>query len=198
MTHYESLGVATDATPEQIKKAYRAKAKATHPDAGGSQSDFEPVARAYKVLSDPERRLLYDATGEDARQPVEIEAQNLLIAGFHACIAADIEIDSVSWVRRWITDASKQLPSETKKLKDRKKKLEAKRKRVTSTGPVNLVHIVIDGELKVVEGELANIAHRSEVAKACLTALKTYSEEPFMPEPARGFGSADFAFSASN
>ena len=60
--YYGILGVDWDATLDQIKSAYRSKAKQLHPDryAGGSES-FRDVQEAYEVLCDPVRRKEYDA-----------------------------------------------------------------------------------------------------------------------------------------
>ena len=59
--YYAILGVDPDAGVEQIKSAYRRKAKNLHPDhfAGGSKP-FRDVKEAYDVLGDSERRLCYD------------------------------------------------------------------------------------------------------------------------------------------
>ncbi|MDQ4129718.1 MAG: J domain-containing protein [Actinomycetota bacterium] len=65
---YAVLGVGPDATQEEIKRAYRRRAREVHPDAGGDEDAFKRVTRAYQVLSDPERRARYDRFGEeDAR-----------------------------------------------------------------------------------------------------------------------------------
>jgi molecular chaperone DnaJ len=68
--YYEILGVARDATPEQIKKAYRRLARELHPDVAGETGEekFKDVARAYEVLSNPEKRQQYDL-GVDPTAP---------------------------------------------------------------------------------------------------------------------------------
>ena len=62
--YYSILGVTTDATPEQIKEAYRVAVKKHHPDvAGGEQPDsniFRDVMEAYSVLSVNQSRVNYD------------------------------------------------------------------------------------------------------------------------------------------
>jgi molecular chaperone DnaJ len=61
--HYEVLGVAREATPEEIKKAYRRLARELHPDVNPSaeaSERFKQVTHAYDVLSDPQERQQYD------------------------------------------------------------------------------------------------------------------------------------------
>jgi len=68
--YYDILGVSRDATPEQIKKAYRKLAREHHPDVAGadaaSEERFKDVSRAYDVLSNPEKRRAYDLGGDPA------------------------------------------------------------------------------------------------------------------------------------
>lgn len=69
--YYATLGVARDATPEEIKRAYRRLARELHPDVNPdpeTQERFKQVTAAYEVLSDPEKRQMYDL-GADPRSP---------------------------------------------------------------------------------------------------------------------------------
>ena len=64
--HYEVLGLERNATPEEIKKAYRRLARELHPDVNPSEEAserFKSVTHAYDVLSDPEQRERYDLGG---------------------------------------------------------------------------------------------------------------------------------------
>lgn len=60
MDHYQTLGVAKTATPDEIKKAYRKLASQHHPDKGGDTSTFQKIEEAYRILSDPNQRQQYD------------------------------------------------------------------------------------------------------------------------------------------
>jgi curved DNA-binding protein len=75
--YYETMGVARDASPDDIKRAYRRLARKYHPDVSkekDAEERFKEVGEAYEVLRDPEKRAAYDqlgqrAPGEEFRPP---------------------------------------------------------------------------------------------------------------------------------
>ena len=60
MDHYSTLGVNKDATPDEIKKAFRKLASQHHPDKGGDTAKFQEIQVAYDTLSDPDKKAQYD------------------------------------------------------------------------------------------------------------------------------------------
>lgn len=87
---YGILGVSRDASPDEIKKAYRQLAKELHPDRNpgdkASEERFKEVSAAYTVLSDEEKRELYDRFGEmglrEGFDPEAYEAATQAAGGF--------------------------------------------------------------------------------------------------------------------
>jgi len=74
--YYDLLGVPPNATLEEIKSAYRQLALRYHPDRNpGSKTaeeEFKKISEAYQVLSDPEKRKLYDLYGPDGLKGFEV------------------------------------------------------------------------------------------------------------------------------
>ncbi|MEZ4337302.1 MAG: J domain-containing protein [Sandaracinaceae bacterium] len=69
---YAVLGVKPDATEDEIRRAYRKAARKHHPDVNpgdaGAEDRFKKLSAAYEVLSNPEKRALYDELGPDAEK----------------------------------------------------------------------------------------------------------------------------------
>lgn len=66
--YYEVMGVARDASPEDVKRAYRRLSRKYHPDVSSeanAEERFKEIGEAYEVLKDPEKRAAYDELGAD-------------------------------------------------------------------------------------------------------------------------------------
>jgi len=83
--YYTILGVASDATQDQIKQAYRKAARKHHPDVSKdaeAEAKFKDIGEAYEVLKDPEKRAAYDQFGANWREGQPFEPPPNWNAGF--------------------------------------------------------------------------------------------------------------------
>ena len=83
--YYAVMGVARDATQDDIKRAYRKLARKYHPDVSkepGAEKRFKAVGEAYEVLKDPEKRAAYDQLGTNWREGQEFRPPPGWDAGF--------------------------------------------------------------------------------------------------------------------
>ncbi len=83
--YYKTLGLARDASQDEIKRTYRKLARKYHPDinkAADAEQKFKEVGEAYEVLSDPEKRAAYDKFGSNWQQGQDFKPPPNWDAGF--------------------------------------------------------------------------------------------------------------------
>ncbi len=85
--YYSILGVSKNAPIEEIKKKYKRLAMENHPDKGGNEDKFKAINEAYGVLSDPEKRDIYNKFGKEGLeaggrpQPPHMDIFNAMFGG---------------------------------------------------------------------------------------------------------------------
>lgn len=68
MDYYSTLGLKRGASADEIKKAYRSMAMKHHPDRGGDEKRFKEIEEAYRTLSDPQKKQMFDSGIDPNRQ----------------------------------------------------------------------------------------------------------------------------------
>lgn len=197
--HYSELDVPRDASAEEIQRAYRRKASKAHPDKGGSDEAMSRLNRAIACLGDPERRAQYDATGRDSEgKTTADEATELLMVALRAALAAP-EGRFMQTAEDQIETARHNLAAEVKKAKSRGVALGRRRDRISvKDGQRNLVHGLIDGELRQLDQQLARFELVGKAIEAAAEMLKAYSSNEEAPLPtfedvlSRRFGGGTF------
>lgn len=195
MSHYETLGVAADATAAEIKRAYRRSASQAHPDQGGTDEAMQAVNRAYECLSDPKRRAFYDQTGLDQPRSAEVKQlmEKLIAEEAHDCLGQMFEQqlgqdltdrEMLAATRKRLTIAIRNAAEHKTSGRDAIGPLQARRERISvAEGSRNLVHENLDRRIKACEDLIKQAEHGLLVFKAALKLLDDYQTTEPPPAP---------------
>jgi curved DNA-binding protein CbpA len=158
MTLYDDLGVKPDASPDDIKSAYRERSKTANPDVGGKPEEFHKINQAYEVLYDPARRAKYDR-GEPTDEPptIDVIARNNLVTLFINLMSDQslaIEHTPIfDLLREQINNGKQQLVNKRKAAEKDIKRLEKVRERIKGKDDFfkSIVNSKIEGAKKAIE-----------------------------------------------
>lgn len=176
-TLYQVLGVAIDATKQEIKKAYMRKAQEHHPDKGGEEQKFIMVKRAFDVLYDEERRANYDETGQEG------EAQDDRAAALNQLNQILFQIiDQAPHDANFIVEIKQCIDAEKMQymaLVGRAQKLIEKREKalnriVKKDGGENLFRAAIERDVKSIEGLIATANKGIEFCELMMVMVDEY------------------------
>ena len=180
MNLYKIIGVKKNATRDQIKNAYRDKARELHPDKGGDNEEFGIIAKAYHVLSDKENRERYDRTGvEVAVSFIEQKAQGLLQTMFNMCIdkigvEGILTFNVIKRTKELLKTELDATIEQKKKVIERKKALEKITKRIKHKNKLNAFTLVIKHRIDQEDKKSKVISEQIEAVKIAQKMLKDY------------------------
>ena len=184
MNPYETLGVKPNASAAQVKRAFRKKSLATHPDRGGTAEAFQQVKLAYTVLGDPEKRARYDRTGQiDDGKPDNARGDALRLLGecFLQALAGQLQsgntpsgIDLIPAIRKALEAKRKETDKPKQEALKAQKCMTEVRKRLTVKDGENELGMMIDGQLRNMEAALEQISQQEKRVQTALDELERY------------------------
>lgn len=189
MTLYDDLGVAKEATPEDIKKAYRDGSKSTHPDAGGDPAAFRQLTTAYKILSDEEKRARYDQ-GESAEAlngavvSDEMQAHQLLAGVLGTMVdGADVNRQNVvALLQESLRNGIKSVDQEIGKAKKAEEKWQSFLRRLKNAKEDCPLSSSAKSNVASIAKGIAHMEQQRRVGERALQYLEDYGYE-FDPPP---------------
>ena len=185
--YYAILGVSSDATPAQIKAAYRDLVRLTHPDRGGDPDAFILLNQAYETLRDPERREEYDLVGEvHGWNPLEFhDALIQTLAGAFEKVVHDyaeagkpIElVDVMAFMKEALGEGAAGKRREHRVMSDELDALHKLRKRIRRRGEAkNLFVEIIDAKIKEKSEALKDLTRYVDVAERAAEEIMYYDD----------------------
>lgn len=190
MKLYKILGINKAASQDEIKQAFRTKSKDLHPDAGSKDdSAFKELSRAYSILKSPDKRKIYDKTGDETKANTNNDLLGIAIQKVISLIDEIIskeqdptEIDLIMVAENHIDtfiSKSKQNIDKLKSAIEMQKKI---RKRFKfKSNPKILMDDVIknsfDEKIKNCKRQIEDIKFQIKIAKVAKNILKCYLYE---------------------
>jgi len=177
---YEQLGVPRDATPQELKKAYRRKAMRAHPDRhGGSEEHFHRLRLAYTVLNDPAKRQKYDRDGT-TEEVLSSELQTLahMLIGLADVIKDGQEemVDIITALRMKVTEGITNHENMMKQLEGKAKKFRklASRIKHRGEGDKNMFAIMLENSASRAEENVGKAKEQIEFGRRMMKMLEDY------------------------
>lgn len=140
--YYEILEVPKDASQDDLKKGYRKAAMKHHPDKGSDPEKFKELAYAYEVLSDPEKRGIYDQYGEEAVKQRRRKGEDVI---YHLKVSLEELYNGaskkVSFAHNRICSKCKGTGKSTKRKQEHRSCHECKGDKVVRKEKTLLVHV---------------------------------------------------------
>lgn len=175
---YTFLGVDKTASQEDIKKAFRNKAKSIHPDKTGNENpDMIKLNHAYDVLGDQESRKAYDTSGiEDTKSGFDAEVKNMMIVYFQGSMR-DKKINRRNFILIIINFAKQQIKKLDSKLLESNAHLETikeiKKGKYRDMKSRDTLRIALIGTISETEMEIYKIKYQKRLNEEVINILNS-------------------------
>lgn len=177
MNPYEVLGIEANASPDDIDKAFRRLSLKYHPDHGGDPGQFKLLNEAYAILSDPERRKLFDETGDVSQRKGQRAAESIIAAMVAEAFAQDSR-DPIRWMQERI-DARRddhqamrdKLSEGKRRLTDRITKFQEANNKTANLEGRDFILAVLENGMRDLEREIESHLSQIETLTASLAIL---------------------------
>jgi curved DNA-binding protein CbpA len=201
---YAELGVERNASEEEVKAAFKARAKKAHPDLGGSTDAFYRAKTAMVVLTDPDRRARFDATGAvEDEKPDNVRAAALQIIQKHMAdivtafmtaktpqesAAADprkmnVPVEIERRIAKEIAEAQANVPAGEKMvefLRDMRRRFKAKAPMDPAVDPILRGY---DDQIRRCQGQLEQVNESIRCREKAVEIIRGYDFEADPPWP---------------
>jgi hypothetical protein len=193
---YGTLGVDMDASADEIRKAYRKKAKSAHPDRSeGSEEKFSALSKALAVLSDPDRRKRYDETGDEGDNSASKREAAVagILSQLLASAAQSMDVDRQpvdEAMRQALQSAISSHVEGARKCNTAIKKLEkllTRLKLKNKAAPSVLLDKMAEEHIRTIKRQKAAAEEQIELHKTALAVVNCYTYE-VDTLPQDGFG----------
>lgn len=179
--HYKTLRVKRKASWQEIKDSYRDLAREFHPDKkDGNAEKFKELSNAYEILSDPERRKLYDLTGSDVTEAgFDRKAGGLLQQIFQLIVTqkgleAINNIDMVSEIGLNIDKGMGELEKNIDTARKSRAEIGKILKRVKHKNKMNPISVMLKHEIQKHTDTITKSKQEMEVGKRARAMWKEY------------------------
>ena len=190
--YYDILGVEKDASPEQIKKAYRSQANEHHPDKNDGQESetFTELVEAYKCLGNDANKNAYDnGAYTNKNESIETKAQRLVIEAFIKGLGHVDEDDvkyknMVDFMKQQISGIIKTIAKEIKVQEGNKRKFIIARERIS--GKTDMLFDVATVNINQITLLIAQGKDELEAFQAALILVDDYEYKVDVPNVPEG------------
>jgi DnaJ-class molecular chaperone len=176
--YYDILGVQPDASQEDIKKAFRAKAKECHPDHhpgdAAKERAFKLLSIAYGVLCDTDKRKHYDETGSGPAIDIMGEVYGLIVQTFQKIVQAGgddvLYSDPLKRMKDLFTESKGQAEGHIQKMTACNERNDKLIKKIThrDVGKGSFLHMALEQEKRQNASNMEKARHAIEIMdRAC-------------------------------